>query len=245
MTLGRHRIITACRRAAADAVLQLTARLTRLRFGLYSPLQEQRVYAWRQLDREGRLRYDYDLDARSVVLDVGGYQGDFAAEIAARYGCRVHVFEPIAAFARQIERRFARNPRIEVHPYGLAGSTRCEAISLEADASSIHRREGRLQPINLIDVAEFFEASRLDYVHLMKLNIEGGEFELIERLLDTGLIDRVGDLQVQFHDCVPDAMRRMESIHTRLRERFTLSYQTPFVWESWSNRRKTLVRKAA
>ena len=67
----------------------------------------------------------------------------------------------------------------------------------------------------------------------MKINIEGGEYELLDRLLDTGLINIIDNLQVQFHDHVDGAIGRMQRIQSRLGTKFNLTYQVPFVWENW------------
>jgi FkbM family methyltransferase len=214
----------------------------RWRHRLYSPPQAQRVFLWNKLDVRSELRFDYPLTRDSVVFDVGGFRGDFTAEMVARYGCHVHVFEPVTSFADQIRRRFRHNPLVKVHDVGLAGATRRQAIALIDDASSVLRKGQVTQLIALVDVAEFLEQQCIDRIDLLKLNIEGGEYELIERLLDTGLIHRVGELQVQFHEeGVPDAATRMAMIHARLAERYTLSYQVPFVWESWSSQQQLAI----
>ena len=67
----------------------------------------------------------------------------------------------------------------------------------------------------------------------MKINIEGGEYELLEYLLDTGLATQIINYQVQFHDFVPDAEARMTAIRERLSQTHTLTYQYEFVWGNW------------
>lgn len=233
------------RRTGATACHRVAATLTRWAYRLHSSEQAQRVYRWNMLDREGTLRYDYDLHAGSVVLDAGGYRGDFAAEVAARYGCTVHVFEPVPQFADAIARRFARNPRVHLHRFGLGARTLQLPITLSDDGSSVHRAGPRLLTIDIVDVAAFIRRQALGRIDLLKLNIEGGEYDLLERLLDTGLIDRIGEVQVQFHeDAVPDAAARMHAIQQRLGERFALRYQVPFVWESWRARPTRLAAAA-
>ena len=49
----------------------------------------------------------------------------------------------------------------------------------------------------------------------MKINIEGGEYELLERLIAADLIRKIDDIQVQFHNFVPDAAARMERCKAR------------------------------
>ena len=53
------------------------------------------------------LRFQYDLPPGASVLDVGGYNGDFAARFLELCNADVTVFEPVPAFAAKIRRRFA------------------------------------------------------------------------------------------------------------------------------------------
>jgi hypothetical protein len=41
-------------------------------------------------------------------------------------------------------------------------------------------------------------------------------------------------IQVQFHDFVADADRRMAAIQSRLRATHHTTYQYPYVWENWA-----------
>jgi FkbM family methyltransferase len=197
------------------------------------PPQELRVRPWRAADGDRTLRLDYDLDAGSTVLDLGGYQGQWASDIFARYGCTIHVFEPVPAYAAAIRRRFARNPRIHVHECGLAAAAGRATIHLHDDATSTFAKDGAAVDIRFERAADFLAARSIDRVHLLKVNIEGGEYDLLDHLLDSGLIDRVDDLQVQFHDFVPAAEARMRAIQERLAQSHATTYSFPFVWENW------------
>jgi FkbM family methyltransferase len=192
--------------------------------------------AWRR-DGADRLRYEYDLGPESIVVDAGGYEGQWTSDIVAMYGCRVHVFEPMPAYAERIERRFARNPLVTVHAEGLAPADGSARLSLSGDASShalAADGDGASVEIRLRGVEGFFaelgDGARVD---LMKLNIEGAEYDLIERLIDSGLIERVVDLQVQFHDYFPDARERMLGLRERLARTHRQTYSYDFLWENW------------
>jgi len=68
----------------------------------------------------------------------------------------------------------------------------------------------------------------------MKINIEGGEYELLLALLDSpALIQGIRYFQVQFHDFVPDAQAQREHIRQRLSATHELMWDYPFIWESW------------
>ena len=67
----------------------------------------------------------------------------------------------------------------------------------------------------------------------MKVNIEGGEYDLLEGLIENGLTARIRNIQVQFHDFVPNAYERMKNIQLSLSKTHKITYQFEFVWENW------------
>lgn len=203
---------------------------------IYRSEAERRIAPWFATHGDATLRLDYDLDASALVLDVGGFVGQWASDIHARSGCRVHIFEPCPEFAQPIARRFAQNERITVHPFGLARATGQAAFSVAGDRSSIYTNEQGQTIVQLVDVVEFFQNNTITRVDLMKVNIEGGEFDLLERMLETGLVERVENIQVQFHDFMPNARERMEAIQRELAKTHVLSWQYTFVWESWKKK---------
>ena len=73
-------------------------------------------------------------------------------------------------------------------------------------------------------------------VALMKINIEGSEYPLLEHIIDTGLIKQIRELQIQFHDFVPDAQSRMQEIQNRLSETHSPTWQYHYIWENWKRK---------
>jgi hypothetical protein len=59
---------------------------------------ERRVRGWYADPTHVTRLTDFDLNAESLVLDVGGYRGDWALEILCKYGSRIEVFEPVPEF---------------------------------------------------------------------------------------------------------------------------------------------------
>ena len=194
---------------------------------------EARVRPWFAIKGDQTLRLQYDLAPSSVVFDLGGYEGQWTSDIYAKYKCTVHVFEPARQYAEAIAERFRCNDNIIVHQFGLAQSNQTASLSLADNASSIFGSEGPSETISLIDVQQFLDEQKLSTVDLMKINIEGGEYDLIDRIIETGIISRVTDIQVQFHDFVPDARNRRTAIQGRLQRTHKLTYEYPFVWENW------------
>lgn len=208
----------------------------RIRDGLLGiPTPRPELREWHRIEGDKTLRLDYDLGPGSVVLDVGGFEGQWASDIVAMYGCQVHVFEPVPAYAERISRRFASNPLVTVHRAGLAPADGTAALSMSGDASSHERNVAESQQIEieLRGVDGFFAELGREHVDLVKLNIEGAEYDLVARLIDTRLIERIGDLQVQFHDFVPNAERRRRELHAGLANTHHPTWSYDFVWENW------------
>ena len=201
-------------------------------------VQERRVAPWLALEGDRTLRLEYPLTTSSVVWDVGGYEGQWASDIYARYRCKITVFEAMPDFAAAITARFAANDDITVEAIGIGSHDHTILLSSDADSSSAFKRADRQLPCEVRDVVGHLERSRAQDIALMKVNIEGGEYDLLERLIDSGTIERIEHLQVQFHDFVPDAERRMEEIKVALRRTHDLTYEFPFVWEGWERRCK-------
>lgn len=198
--------------------------------------RERAIEEWKAAGHES-LRLDYDLDESAVVVDVGGYGGQWTSDIVARYLCRVHVYEPVPAFAERIRRRFARNPLVTVHEVGLAAATREEAMYVRDTASSVFGEgPGPSETIRLVRAADAFRDAEIERIDLLKLNIEGSEYELLEHLIDDGWIEGIRHVQVQFHDLGPGSRKRMEELRARLAATHELSWRKELVWESWKRR---------
>jgi len=199
----------------------------------YKSEQQRRIIPWFRDNGDATLRLDYDLDQDSVVFDLGGYEGKWTSEISNRYNCSVYVFEPVKRFAAQISNRFAKNTRVKVLQFGLGDETHAVEIGLDKDGSSTFRKSPSMEEIRLVRACEFINSNGISKIDLMKINIEGGEYDLLEHLLDCGMTDRIVNIQVQFHDFVPRAAERMSKIQQRLQNTHFLTYQYPFVWENW------------
>lgn len=188
---------------------------------------------WYREGCEETLRLDYPLTPESVVFDVGGYRGDFAANMAARYHARVYVFEPVPQFFDFLRQRFAGNPKIRVLNYGLAETDAHGFMVLSDSGSSLYRPGEATAPVHLRDIARAVQDLEVPRIDLMKVNIEAGEYTLLPRMIEKGIHVLCHDLQIQFHRFYPNAARLREEIRDRLRPTHFLTYEYPFIWENW------------
>jgi hypothetical protein len=152
---------------------------------------------------------DWPLTAESVVVEVGGYTGRWALQIAERYGCLIEVYEPqpwAAAVCVEVLKPYAAS----VLPWGLG--VRNEELPMgewETDGCSF------IKPANgplcqLVDAATVLPGC----IDLMLMNIEGYEYTLIPYLLDNGILPQ--RLMVQFHPFTDDQKAIQTQIYDRL-----------------------------
>lgn len=198
----------------------------------------ERASSWFRDQGDKTHRVQYPLNGDSVVFDIGGFEGNWAADIFTRYACHIHVFEPVQEFADQIKTRFCGNRKVRVNAFGLSGSDQTIDMYVKQDGSSVLRPGGEVKRIELRQAMEYIHNNKIIFIDLMKINIEGGEYDLLEHLLDEGFATSVGNFQIQFHDFIPEAEKRMHAIQERLRQTHELTYQYPFVWENWALKKR-------
>jgi len=199
-----------------------------------SKIQKKRCKPWFKINGDKTLRLNYDLSQSSVVFDLGGYKGNFAQEIYKRYLCKIFIFEPVKSFYKIIDNKFKDITKVTAYPYGLADQDKELFISNSEDASSVFIDSDGSEKIKLKSILNFINDNKITHVDLIKINIEGGEYEVLESLLSSGMIPIFKNLQIQFHDFIIDnANERMENIQTQLAKTHKITYQYKFVWENW------------
>lgn len=217
----------------ADGKLTAPARLLSRRFQ-DDVLFSHYVSKWFRDDGDSTLRLNYpELNEGSLVLDLGGYKGQFASDIFGRYRCEVYVFEPFSAFVGPLLARFVANPRIRVFDFGLGAVDELRTIFYQDDATSVFRHGTRHERVRIQSFGRFLTDNRLETIDLLKINIEGSEYDLLEHIIRSNLQTKICNIQVQFHRDIENAFERMSAIQARLIETHYLTYNYPFVWQNY------------
>ncbi|MDC3244808.1 FkbM family methyltransferase [Gammaproteobacteria bacterium] len=184
-------------------------------------------------DNDESLRYEYSLNENSIVFDIGGYEGEFAQKIFDRFGCTIYVFEPVKEYYHSIVKRFKNNPKIKIFDFGLSDIDEMRSITLSDNGTSVFIDKGEKENISLKSAADFLNKNDIESIDLLKINTEGGEFSVLPDLIENYKIHNIKNLQIQFHNFVPDAERLREKIRNDLKQTHHLTYDYYFVWENW------------
>jgi FkbM family methyltransferase len=144
------------------------------------------------------------IDAGSVVYSFG--VGDNVAwdlAMIRRFGCTVHAFDPTPASIEWVSRQ-ALPPQFVFHDWGISNFDGQLPFYPPRKAGSTHysqeRRASRqAQPVlgQVRRLATIMQSLGHDHIDVLKLDVEGSEFEAVPDLLASGI--RVGQLLVEIH----------------------------------------------
>jgi FkbM family methyltransferase len=202
--------------------------------------KEYMVRVWHLFDSENTLRLKYNLNQNSIVFDIGGYHGDWSEKIIALYNPYVYIFEPVKEYFLVLKNKFVENEKIKVFNYGLSSVSEKKTISLLNDGSSIYVPDSENKEIvNLISISEFIKEHHINNISLMKLNVEGGEYEILKELIVSKLVKIIDNFQIQFHDFVENAIEQRNLIRDILVFTHKCIYNFDFIWEGWSKEGKS------
>jgi len=222
----------------ADAVRFSAKVIDKMGRVVYTDEPSKRVKKWYADPKNRFYKTDFDLNENSVVFDLGGFEGQWASDIYAKFNCNVYVFEPVPQYAEEIKERFKLNNKIKVFPFGLFDENKKEHIAIQGEGSStLNKREASEKTeIELVRFGDFIKENAIEKIDLIKINIEGAEYKLFDNIIENGYENKIGNFLIQFHDFLPNAKDMMSAIHSKLKQTHDKIFYHEFVWEAWKKK---------
>jgi len=193
----------------------------------------QELEHWNYNKGEYTHRINYNLDKNSIVFDLGGYTGEWSKMMSNIYHCNIFIFEPLKKYYNSIVSTMYFYEKIKVYNYGLAAKTEKRLIYLNNDSTSLHIKTNQTESIQLINFKTFIIDNNIPHIHLLKINIEGAEYDLLNYIIKCNLHTKIQNIQVQFHDFMRGANKRRKIIRDKLLETHKLTYDYDFVWSNF------------
>jgi FkbM family methyltransferase len=166
------------------------------------------------------------MKAGDICIDCGANKGKFI-NAALHQGAIVHAFEPNVYLADNLSKYFAG--RAEIH--NAAVGTKDGTAGFVFDSEDIgdesgnigagnwvvgHRQNEKLQ-VRVIDLASFL--SEMPEIYMIKIDIEGAEFDLIPHLIKHGIHRRAKHIVVETHArFFPDGEARLADLKKLIAE---------------------------
>lgn len=141
-----------------------------------------------------------------IFVDVGAHEGQTIEEVVKpEYGFDIiYALEPMPKQFDTLERNFLGDPRVKARNVGLGaanasvvmygGNEQLEA-SIYGDKNDVDENIHTL--VKMLDAEDFFRALPEGEV-FVNMNCEGAELPILTHLIDSGAIDRIDYLLVDF-----------------------------------------------
>jgi len=198
--------------------------------------KENIIKKWFEDNGDFTHRINYDLNSASIVFDIGGYEGTWSEEIYNKYNCNLYIFEPIKKYYDLIYHKFNKFNNIKIYNFGFSNKDEEIKIYHSNDSSSIYKKFINfhdIENIKLKNFCKFLINENIKKIDLMKINIEGCEYDLLDHIIQNNLHLNIKNIQIQFHDFVVDSKSRRDYIREKLKKSHNLTYDYEFVWENW------------
>lgn len=199
-------------------------------------LYNESIFYWFKHDAV-KLLYEHDLHQKSLVIDAGAYHGNWSETIQKTYHCNIFAYEPVKEHFLILKERMKKYDKIRVFNYGIGKIDQSIGVKIKGvQTSAINQVGNPDEIINIKSLARVQELKNKD-IDLFHINIEGGEYELLDAIIESSIIKRIKILQVQFHEWYPTIKSSKilrKKIHQNLLDTHRLVYSYDFVWEKWS-----------
>lgn len=201
-------------------------------FKVLEPIDEFLADGWDQILYKG-----FALTPSDLVVVVGAFRGDSIEAWRRLHDCQVIGVEPVRQFFEKAIHRFENDNKVTIQCYGLGESKQRQNFEISSDATGSFSNSGigsEIQTVEIQDAKWFMENQIHQQPAIMEINIEGGEYKLLPRILnnvDPSLFPK--RILVQFHKFSEEDTLRRDEIKTLLNLNYDLKYDYPWVWECW------------
>lgn len=147
------------------------------------------------------------------IIDAGSNIGISALYFAQTYpDAQIECFEPNPEALSYLEENLKGLPNITIQPYALGNKPgtleffvdadiKASSIASASDLMTAKHRPSRRVPVEMRQLSTFIDGP----VDILKLDIEGGEMQVMEDLVQSGMLSQVQNLLVEFH-YVPEVL---------------------------------------
>lgn len=168
-----------------------------------------------------------------IAIDCGANIGLFTRKMAAT-GATVYAFEPDPYAFKVLRRDFSSIPHVMIRDCAVGTSQKRVHLYRSSEfssdplkstiSSSLFYSKQNMDTkspiiVDQIDLCSFI-AGMQSSIHIIKMDIEGAEVEIIEKLIETGLIHKIRSMFVETHEKqIPELTERMEAIKSYVKHK--------------------------
>ena len=166
------------------------------------------------------------LTSESIVYSAGvGRDISFERELVARYGMKIILLDPSPTGVETMRELENRVPQFEFLPMAISGESGhivlgpppnpAEGSWVTTEALNMDKRQsGDEIRVPSISIPELAKQRGHETIDLLKMDVEGAEFDVIQSILQSKLI--IKQIAVEFHNGILVGIRRSQTVRTLL-----------------------------
>lgn len=170
-------------------------------------------------------------DSNDRVLILGGYLGDSVKRFLSFPHAEIVVVEPISQYYLKLKELFSESKQISIFNFGVSNSNRSDTLYINGQTTSAYDPHGDAEKVSFLDISMLI--NKVGPIDVLEINIEGAEYEVLERLFETNHLSGIRTLVIQFHRNAVNHETRRASIRALLRETHKEVFSYEYVWERW------------
>ena len=162
----------------------------------------------------------------ATIIDLGGQNGYFSV-FASQYANRIFIFEPIAENYQNILRNVAANGlEDKVHAFNLAVLSEKKKVKIYLSENTgghtvftarKERDHKEIREVETTTLPDVFANNRIDVCDLLKLDVEGSEYDILYNLPDD-YFKRIRHIRMEVHR-KDNELRNYRALITFLQEK--------------------------
>lgn len=156
---------------------------------------------------------DIFLNKNAVIIDCGANIGDITS-IFTQYGAHVYSFEPTTSTFKILQNRFSKHNNVTCFKNAVWNKngqlkfyhhewSKYNEIHWSNGNSLLKKKKNvngnDYEIVEAIDIVEFIKSLNKN-IDLIKIDIEGAEIEVINHIIDSGIIHKVNKILCEVHD---------------------------------------------
>jgi FkbM family methyltransferase len=189
-------------------------------------------------DKKLDFRHRYTFRPGAIIFDCGGFKGDWTAKMLKIYqhlNPKFYIFEIAGPYIDILKNRFENNKNVEVFGFGLGSENQTIEFSISDIATSIFASsvDHVTESGEIKNVQTFLKEYSITHIDLLKMNIEGGEYDLLDSLISSGFVKKCKNIQIQFHNYGEWSIIRRDNIKAQLAKTHNSTYDYEWTFENW------------
>jgi FkbM family methyltransferase len=166
--------------------------------------------------------FDDFLSDKNIIIDLGACRGEFSSEFMKHYPTH----KCILVEANPTNFRYLPNDDKIIKYMNLISTKNDEEITFYEDPKSPYNGSkmfnyfnGIEHKIKTITLDKIISENNIDYIDLLKIDIEGSEYELLENL-SMSTLEKVKQITIEFHDFIDPSLKNRTEIIVKKIEDF-------------------------